>query len=71
MPVLKLTNRRGTTAFAEKWSGKMELDEAKLLLNDLANGIDPITGEVLPDTSPYNAPRVRPTRSHFPAFQQR
>jgi len=36
----------------------MELDEAKSLLGTLANGINPFTGEVLPDTSPYNEPRV-------------
>lgn len=36
----------------------MEIDEAKSLLSALANGLDPITGEVLPDTSPYNEPRV-------------
>jgi hypothetical protein len=36
----------------------METSEAKTLLNTLANGIDPVTGEVLPDTSPYNDPRV-------------
>lgn len=36
----------------------MELDEAKSLLSTLANGINPFTGEVLPDTSPYNEPRV-------------
>lgn len=36
----------------------MELDEAKALLSALASGIDPVTGEVLPDTSPYNEPRV-------------
>jgi hypothetical protein len=36
----------------------MELDEAKSLLSALANGINPVTGEVLPDTSPYNEPRV-------------
>lgn len=36
----------------------MELKEARALLSALANGVDPITGEVLPDTSPYNEPRV-------------
>jgi len=46
------------SALADKGRGKMELDEAKSLLSALANGIDPITGEVLLDTSPYNEPRV-------------
>ena len=36
----------------------MEINESKALLSSLANGIDPATGEVLPDTSPYNDPRV-------------
>lgn len=36
----------------------MELDEAKQILNALADGIDPTTGEVLPRESPYNDPSV-------------
>ncbi|ADE13513.1 conserved hypothetical protein [Nitrosococcus halophilus Nc 4] len=36
----------------------MELDEAREILNALANGVDPVTGEVLPETSPYNEPKV-------------
>lgn len=28
------------------------------IIDALANGIDPITGEVLPDSSPYNQPEV-------------
>ncbi|MDR9467730.1 hypothetical protein [Marinospirillum sp.] len=36
----------------------MELDEARSILSALANGVNPATGEVLPDTSPYNEPRV-------------
>lgn len=36
----------------------MDLDEAKSLLSTLANGTDPLTGEVLQDSSPYNEPKV-------------
>ena len=36
----------------------MELDEAKQIVTALANGIDPTTGEVLPQESPYNDPTV-------------
>ena len=36
----------------------MELDEAKNIVTALANGIDPTTGEVLPQESPYNDPTV-------------
>lgn len=36
----------------------MELQEAKTLVNSLAEGVDPLTGEVLPDDSPYNQPRI-------------
>ena len=36
----------------------MELDEAKQIVEALANGIDPTTGEVLPKESPYNDPAV-------------
>ena len=33
-------------------------DEARKIIHLLANGIDPITGEILPDTSPYNQPQI-------------
>ncbi|WP_233967070.1 hypothetical protein [Pectobacterium polaris] len=36
----------------------MELSEAKDIVTALINGIDPITGEVLPEESPYNNPQV-------------
>lgn len=36
----------------------MDFDEAKSILNFLANGINPISGEVLPEISPYNEPKV-------------
>ncbi len=36
----------------------MEVKEAKEILGSLANGIDPITGEVFPENSPYNHPTV-------------
>ena len=36
----------------------MEIEKAKELVSLLANGIDPITGEVFPDDSPYNHPSV-------------
>ncbi|MEX2525392.1 MAG: hypothetical protein WD750_10570 [Gammaproteobacteria bacterium] len=36
----------------------MKFDEAKSILSALANGINPVTGEVLPETSPYNEPKV-------------
>jgi hypothetical protein len=36
----------------------MELEEARETVRALANGIDPTTGEVLPDSSPYNNPRI-------------
>ena len=36
----------------------MEIDKAKEIVSLLAYGIDPITGEVLPDDSPYNHPSV-------------
>lgn len=36
----------------------MDFNEAKNILNFLANGINPITGEVLPEISPYNEPKV-------------
>jgi hypothetical protein len=36
----------------------MELDKAKETVKILAHGIDPVTGEVLPQESPYNDPGV-------------
>ncbi|ATV42305.1 hypothetical protein V6M93_01160 [Pectobacterium brasiliense] len=36
----------------------MELSEAKNIVTALINGIDPTTGEVLPEGSPYNNPQV-------------
>lgn len=36
----------------------MELEKAKQTVLALTNGVDPVTGEVLPDVSPYNEPRV-------------
>ncbi|MGA1823595.1 MAG: hypothetical protein ACMUIP_02950 [bacterium] len=36
----------------------MEIEKAKEIVSSLANGIDPITGEVFPDDSPYNHPSV-------------
>ena len=36
----------------------MEIDKAKEIVSLLAYGIDPTTGEVLPDDSPYNHPFV-------------
>ena len=36
----------------------MEINEAKKIVETLANGIDPTTGEVLPQESPYNDPSV-------------
>ncbi|NQU05935.1 MAG: hypothetical protein HQ568_07565 [Calditrichaeota bacterium] len=32
--------------------------EAKKIIESLANGVCPVTGEVLPDDSPYNSPQV-------------
>lgn len=36
----------------------MEIQRAKEILQLLADGIDPTTGELLPDESPYNKPEV-------------
>lgn len=36
----------------------MNQDKIVTIIEALANGIDPITGEVLPDNSPYNQPEV-------------
>ena len=36
----------------------MELDAARTIIDTLAQGIHPVSGEVMPDDSPYNAPPV-------------
>jgi len=36
----------------------MELDSARQIIDSLAQGIHPVTGEPMPDDSPYNAPPV-------------
>ena len=36
----------------------MELRNAQQIIETLAQGIHPVTGEVMPDDSPYNAPPV-------------
>lgn len=36
----------------------MDIDSSIKTLETLANGVDPITGEVLPEASPYNHPDV-------------
>jgi hypothetical protein len=36
----------------------MELQTARAILDTLAQGIHPITGELVPEDSPYNAPPV-------------
>ena len=41
----------------------MELEKSIKMLEALAKGIDPLTGEVLPDHSPYNSVEI--TRAIF------
>jgi hypothetical protein len=36
----------------------MELQEARAIVNTLSQGIHPVTGEAMPEDSPYNAPPV-------------
>jgi hypothetical protein len=36
----------------------MELQAARHIIDTLAQGIHPVTGEVMPEDSPYNAPPV-------------
>jgi len=36
----------------------MELTAARQIIDTLAQGIHPVTGEVMPEDSPYNAPPV-------------
>jgi len=37
---------------------RMNQEQIISIIEALANGIDPLTGEVLPDTSPYNQPEI-------------
>lgn len=36
----------------------METNETMKIIQALANGTDPVTGEVFPDSSPYNHPKI-------------
>jgi hypothetical protein len=36
----------------------MELQDARRIVDTLAQGIHPVTGEVMPEDSPYNAPDI-------------
>ena len=36
----------------------MQIEKAKEITKLLANGINPTTGEVFPDDSPYNHPKI-------------
>lgn len=36
----------------------MELQQARAIVNTLAQGVHPVTGEVMPADSPYNEPQV-------------
>jgi hypothetical protein len=47
----------GDTAFFLKGE-TMELQTAREIIGTLARGVDPVTGEVMPEFSPYNAPSV-------------
>src|SRR3954469_15348744 len=38
--------------------GNMELQIARQIIDTLAQGIHPVTGEAMPEDSPYNAPPV-------------
>jgi hypothetical protein len=44
-----------SSTFKEK---PMELQAARQIIDTLAQGIHPVTGEAMPDDSPYNAPPV-------------
>lgn len=46
----------------------MDIERAKEIVRTLADGIDPSTGEVLPDQSVYNAPEV--IRALFVVLEQ-
>lgn len=47
-------------AVTEKLSGErtMELSIARQIIDTLAQGIHPVTGDAMPDDSPYNAPPI-------------
>lgn len=45
----------------------MDTSEAIRIIEALANGADPVTGELLPESSPYNNPQV--IRALFQALQ--
>src|SRR3954469_10065076 len=40
------------------WRNIMEIAAARQIIDTLAQGVHPVTGEVMPDDSPYNAPPV-------------
>src|SRR3954469_12479138 len=40
------------------WRNIMEIAAARQIIDTLAQGIHPVTGEVMPEDSPYNAPPV-------------
>ena len=42
----------------EGWEVTMDITRAKEIVRILADGIDPITGEILPEESVYNSPEV-------------
>lgn len=46
----------------------MQLEEAIAVIESLANGIDPVTGQPLPDPGPYHHPRV--IRALFTVLEQ-
>lgn len=46
----------------------MDIDRAKEIIHILADGVDPITGEVLPPESVYNSPEV--IRALFTLLEQ-
>jgi hypothetical protein len=44
--------------FRTTQEASMELQIARQIIDSLAQGIHPVTGEAMPDDSPYNAPPV-------------
>jgi hypothetical protein len=46
------------TVFHFDQEAKMELQIARQIIETLAQGIHPVTGEAMPEDSPYNAPPV-------------
>ncbi len=42
----------------ESWSFKNSMEANLKVIEALANGIDPLTGEALPEESPYNSPEI-------------